>query len=424
VEPPQPSATKSIGYHIPMQLKKPQFEVSDIAREHGSQLLERNTLTSHQKKVMTAITNCRTAELGGHKERCNDTNCAHERYAYNGCRDRHCPKCNGMRREKWVSDRKSDALPVPYFHMVFTIPHSLEGSCMQQGKLMYGLLFKSVWETIDYFSKDHTHLGAKMGMVALLHTWGQNLFRHTHIHCLLPAGGINAQGNWRDCKQQGKFFVHVKKLSKVFRGKFTDGLIELQQQGLIELDGGPIDPDKKYKHPLYKTKWVVYAKKPLPTSDRVIEYIARYSHRVAISNHRIKEFADGKVVFSWIDYRTSKPGVLSIDAPGFLQRFLTHVLPRGFMKIRHYGILSSRNKAANIALVHKDILDLPPPVKISGNSNWMERFEKLYGHHPKQCPCCKKGLMIAVQSIIPAYRLRQRDGPALGPNKNFYKQRQ
>lgn len=373
---------------------------------------------------MTAIINCRTAELGGHKERCNDTNCAHERYAYNGCRDRHCPKCNGMQREKWVSDRKADALPVPYFHMVFTIPHSLEELCMQHGKLMYDILFKSAWETIAHFAEDYKHLGANMGMIALLHTWGQNIMRHTHIHCLLPAGGIDTQGHWRHCKQGGKFFVHVKKLSKVFRGKFTDKLIELQQQNLIELPSGPIIPGNKYKHPLYKTKWVVYAKKPLPTNDRVIEYIARYSHRIAISNHRIKAFADGKVDFSWIDYRTSKPGVISIDATDFLQRFLTHVLPSGYIKIRHYGILCSRNKAANIALVHKDILDLPPPEKAHENSGWMVRFEKLYGHHPKQCPCCKKGLMIAIESIIPAYRLRQRDGPPLEPNRNFNEQRQ
>ena len=329
-------------------MNRPLFEVADIARSCREELNQNGKMNTHQKKVLTAICNCRTAELGGHKERCSDPGCSNERFAYNGCRDRHCPKCNGMKCEKWVANRKADALPVPYFHIVFTLPDSLESQCMQHGKQMYDLLFATAWETICLFARQHKYLGAKMGMVALLHTWGQNLMRHTHIHCLVPAGGIDAQGWWRVCKQDGKFFVHVKQLSKVFRGKFTDGLIKLQHEGIVELESGPLVPAKKYLHPLYRNKWVVYAKKPLPTNDKVIEYISRYSHRVAISNHRIKAFADGEVSFSWIDYRTSKPGVLNIQATDFLQRFVTHVLPAGFMKIKHYGILSSRSKATCI----------------------------------------------------------------------------
>jgi hypothetical protein len=378
-------------------------------------------LNTHQKKVLTAICNCRTAELGGHKERCNNSGCSNERFAYNGCRDRHCPKCNGMKREKWVASRMADALPVPYFHIVFTLPDTLEGLCMQHGKQMYDLLFESAWETICLFARQRKYLGAKMGMVALLHTWGQNLMRHTHIHCLVPAGGINAQGRWRVCKQDGKFFVHVKQMSKVFRGKFTDGLIKLQHGGIVELEAGPLVPGKKYLHPLYKNKWVVYAKKPLPSSQKVIKYISRYSHRVAISNHRIKSFADGEVSFSWFDYRTSKPGVLKIQATDFLQRFATHVLPAGFMKIRHYGILSSRNKAACIAMVREQFgvepVEKPPKV-----SNWMENFELLYGRHPKLCPCCGIGIMLVVQTIEPRYRIRQRDGPKMPQNKEFGKE--
>jgi hypothetical protein len=401
-------------------VNKPLFEVADIARAHRGELAQRGKLNARQKKVLTAICNCRTAELGGHKERCNDPGCSNERYAYNGCRDRHCPKCNGMKREKWVNERKADALPVPYFHIVFTLPAPLENQCMKNGIEIYNLLFSSAWDTICLFAGQHKYLGAKMGMVALLHTWGQNLSRHSHLHCLVPAGGIDARGRWRSCKQEGKFFVHVKQLSQVYRGKFTDGLIKLQQKGIVELEGGPLVPDKKYLHPLYKNKWVVYAKKPLPTSDHAIEYIARYSHRVAISNHRIKSFADGKVDFSWIDYRTSKPGIMNIDAIDFLQRFVTHILPEGLMKIRHYGILSSRNKAACIVKVREQF-DVEPVEKPQKGRNWMETFEMLYGRHPKLCPCCGKGIMLVVQTIEPAYRIRQRDGPKLHPNTGFGK---
>lgn len=401
--------------------EKPKFEVADIMRVHGSELIDRGKVNAHQKKVMTALCNCRTAELGGHMEAC--THCGDTHYSYNSCRDRHCPKCNGIRREKWVANRKADALPVPYFHIVFTLPASLESLCMKHGVEMYNLLFASVWETMCEFARQHKYLGANMGMVALLHTWGQNLMRHTHIHCLVPAGGIDAQGKWRNCKKGKKFFVHVKQMSEVFRGKFTDGLIKLQQNSIIELPVEPMIPAEKYKHPLYKTKWVVYAKEPLPTSDHVVEYISRYSHRIAISNHRIKAFADGRVMFSWTDYRTTKTGLMPLDATDFLQRFITHVLPVGFMKIRHYGILASRNKAVCIALVRQqfNVAPLPKPLK---GLNWMETFELLYGRHPKQCKSCGKGIMMVVYSIIPAYRLRQRDGPGMSVNTDFSKQQE
>jgi putative transposase/transposase-like zinc-binding protein len=404
-----------------MTPKKPLVEVADVARGHGHELIESGKLTGQQKKVMSSIINCRTAKLGGHKEECTNSGCHYERYAYNGCRDRHCPKCNGLKREKWIADRKADALPVPYFHIVFTLPAQLESLCMMHGPEMYNLLFQTVWETICCFSKQHKYLGAQMGIVALLHTWGQNLMRHTHIHCLVPAGGIDAQGKWRMCKQEGKFFVHVKKLSKVFRGKFTDGLIKLQNKGIIELEGGILLADKKYLHPLYQNKWVVYTKQPLPTSDKVVEYIGRYSHRVAISNHRIKKYTDGKVTFSWIDYRTSKPGLMPLNATHFLQRFLSHVLPVGFMKIRHYGILASRNKAGCIKSVREQFNVAPAAHK---ELNWMETFELLYGRHPKLCPCCKIGIMVAVLVIQPAYRIRMRDGPKLEANVNFRKRQQ
>jgi len=404
-------------------LNRPLFEVADIARSCRDELIQNGKLNAHQKKVLTAICNCRTAELGGHRERCSHTECSHERFAYNGCRDRHCPKCNGMKREKWVESRKADALPVPYFHIVFTLPASLESLCMAHGTEMYNLLFASAWESICFFARQHKYLGAKMGMVALLHTWGQNLMRHTHIHCLVPAGGIDERGRWRNCKQDGKFFVHVKQLSRVFRGKFTDGLVRLQDIGFVELPGGSMDKNKKYLHPLYKTKWVVYAKRPMPTSLNVVEYIGRYSHGVAIGNHRIKSFENGSVGFSWLDYRTSKTGVMTIGASDFLQRFSTHILPVGFMKIRHYGILSSRNKTGCIASVREQS-GAAPVEKPPKGRNWMETFEMIYGRHPKLCPCCQKGTMLVVETIEPRYRIRQRDGPKTGGNTGTDRQKE
>jgi hypothetical protein len=203
----------------------------------------------------------------------------------------------------------ADALPVPYFHIVFTIPDTLESLCLSHGKQMYNLLFKSAWDTLPFFASKHNHLGADIGMVCILHTWGQNLARHTHLHCLVPASGITPQNKWRVSAQDGKFFVHVKKLSRVFRGKFTDGLIELQNQGIIQLEE-EIKKGLKHTHPLYSKNWVVYAKRPLPSSNKVVEYIGRYSHRVAISNHRIKEVKDGMVSFSWLNYRTGKAQLL------------------------------------------------------------------------------------------------------------------
>jgi hypothetical protein len=405
-----------------MSFSKPAFEVADIARQYGRGLIRNGKITGLQKKVMRAICNCRTAELGGHKERCTNKVCSFERYAYNGCRNRHCPKCNGLKREKWVADRKADALPVPYFHIVFTIPDSLESLCLSHGEKLYNLLFKSAWNTICYFASKHEHLGADMGMVSILHTWGQNIMRHTHIHCLVPAGGITRQGKWRHTRQDGKFFVHVKRISRVFRGKFTDGLIELQNQGVIKMEVDLI-PGRKYLHPLYNKKWVVYAKKPLPTSDKVVEYIGRYSHRVAISNHRIKQVQDGKVTFSWIDYRTSKEGLMPLDASDFLQRFFSHVLPPGFMKIRHYGILSSRNKAACIARVREQFNVAPAPAPVK-ELNWMETFEMLYGRHPKLCPCCGKGVLLAVETFLPKHLVRIRNDPDIPPNWLFSKQQQ
>lgn len=401
-----------------MSYVKPSFELADIARQYGNELLSKYQITSHQKKVLSALCNCRTAVLGSHVDACD--NCGVVRISYNGCRNRHCPKCNGLKREKWIMDRKTDALPVPYFHIVFTIPDMLEKHCLQNGNEMYNLLFNAAWNTIKTFAAKHKCLGAQMGMIAILHTWGQNLSRHTHLHCLVPTGGITPQNNWRCCKQNGKFFVHVKKLSKVFRGKFTDGLINLQNLGIINLDEKIVGNFKNI-HPLYNKQWVVYAKKPLPTSDKVIEYIGRYSHRVALSNHRIKKIENGLVTFSWIDYRINKPGLITLPAHEFLHRFILHVLPPGFMKIRHFGILSTRTKTIKINIV-RNIFGLPVLPKQNTPRRMSDIFEMLYGTNAKVCPCCKIGIMTPIDFIAPERLQKSRDGP-MPSNCDFYNQK-
>jgi hypothetical protein len=286
---------------------------------------------------------------------------------------------------------------------------------------MYSLLFKAAWDTISAFANKPKCLGAQMGMIAILHTWGQNLARHTHLHCLVPAGGITKQKTWRTCKQEGKFFVHVKKLSKVFRGKFTDGLIELQSNGIIALEQNLV-ANFKNMHPLYGKQWVVYAKKPLPTSDSVVEYIGRYSHRVALSNHRIKDVKNGMVTFSWVDYRTNKPGLLTLSAHEFLHRFILHVLPSGFMKIRHYGILATRNKTINIKIV-RNIFDVPLLPKTKTTHGIADIFEMLFGINARLCHCCKIGYMIPIVSISPMRLHKCRDGPVMPSNIDFYNQK-
>ncbi|MBI5218009.1 MAG: IS91 family transposase, partial [Bacteroidia bacterium] len=360
--------------------------------------LNPDKINIRQKKVMRNMVACRTPQMGAHVAFCN--HCGKEHVFYKSCRDRHCTRCGGLKRDVWVAKRKADALPVDYFHIVFTIPESLNRLCLFKPEIMYNILFKSAWDTISHFASKHRHLGVKTGMAAILHTWGQTLALHPHIHCLVPGGGITPQGKWKNARPNGKYLFPVKAMSKVFRGKFTDELYKLQEEKIISLDT-PIDPTKKYLHPLYKTKWVVYAKNPVNGGEQVIEYIGKYSHRVAISNSRIKDISDDKVTFSWFDYRKSVQDIMQLDGEEFLRRFLLHVLPSGFVKIRHYGILSCRNKEKNIALVH-NFYDSKRPTSLKG-LNWKELFMLLYGRSPFLCPYCKKGELV-IKEILPPMR--------------------
>lgn len=380
---------------------KPLFDIGRIIQENQQEVIERGYLNAHRKKVFTNLSNCRTAVLGYHQDQCDNPDCGHERYSYNSCRDRHCPKCNGLKKERWIIDREADLLPVMYYHVVFTVPEQLNTLFVSHPATMYKLLFRTAWETIKKFAGDHKHLGAQTGMIAILHTWGQNLAFHPHVHCIVPGGGLTASNKWKNTKSNGKFLYPVKALSSVFRGKLCDLLIRLHNKGEIELDT-PFDSKRKYLHPFYQHKWVVYAKLPMHNAKQVVDYLGRYTHRVAISNHRIKAVNQNEVHFSWLNYKNSKVDVMKLTISEFLRRFSMHILPPGFMKIRHYGILGSSKKKQCLAIIRQVLNAIPPETK--KGIPWQELFVLLFGHPHDQCPKCKTGTMRRIASFKPNIR--------------------
>ena len=366
------------------------------------ELEQQNKITSRQKGIFTTLQQCRTPALGGHVEACPE--CGHMQTGWNSCRNRHCPTCNNIKRERWILARRSEMLPVDYFHVVFTLPDLLNDLCLHQPKFLYDLLFRSAWATMQQFASNHRHLGAKTGMISVLHTWGQNIQLHPHVHCLVPGGGLTKQGKWRSVKARGKYLFPVKALSKVFRGKFCDGLIKLEASGKIKLDTS-FDPKKKYLHPLYKNRWVVFAKRPVRPGEKTLEYLGRYVHKVAIGNSRIKSIDDKNVTFSWFDYRTSKPQEMALEGDEFVRRWGMHILPEGFVKVRYYGICSNRTKEP-VRLAVYDYLDLePPPIK--KGLKWVEVYLEVYGKSPLVCPACEQADLVRVQILPPI-----RDGPS------------
>jgi hypothetical protein len=335
----------------------------------------------HHRRVLEAIAQCRTAALGGHVDACDS--CGHERISYNSCRNRHCPKCQGTNRERWIAARQQDLLPVPYFHVVFTLPDLLNGLCLRHPKEMYNILFRAGKETVMRFGHDPKHLGAKTGLVAVLHTWGQNLSLHPHLHCIVPGGGITGAGHWKCAKSNGRYLFPVKAMAPVFRGKYIEKLKVFCLANKVPLDKGLLDG-------LYKKDWVVYAKQPFLGPEQVVEYLGRYTHRVAISNHRITAVADGKVAFTYKDYRQGgKQKTAVLDACEFLRRFCLHILPPRFVKIRHCGILSSRAKPQLKTQLMMMGVSMAPKEKVA----WQQICRQLMGFDPEVCPGCKTGRM-------------------------------
>jgi hypothetical protein len=334
-------------------MNRPTLEVADIIRASGSSFFERHgeRLALQHRKVIDAIVRCRTAALGGHRDQC--LRCGHQAISYNSCRNRHCPKCQGNARAKWLAARSAELLPVPYFHIVFTLPHELSALALQNKRLLYDLLFRTSAATLIEVARNPKHLGADIGLLSVLHTWGQNLQHHPHVHCVVPAGGVASDGP-RWISASPRFFLPVRILSRVFRGKFMAGLKQLLLQGKLQFHGSLQElarPERfhQFLRQLYTNEWVVYAKPPFGGAEQVLHYLARYTHRVAISNHRLVAFKEDRVSFRWKDYACGgKQKIMTLSADEFLRRFLIHVLPKGLVRIRHFGLFANRRRAASL----------------------------------------------------------------------------
>jgi predicted Zn-ribbon and HTH transcriptional regulator len=386
-------------------MTKPPFEVADIIRAHGNGFVERNRswLTWLQLRVLFAIEHCRTAALGGHLDRCQQ--CGYEATSFNSCRSRHCPKCQTNARNKWIAEREKELLPVKYVHVVFTIPHQLSWLALQNKKVVYDLLFRASAATLQEIAADPKHLGAEIGFLSVLHTWGQNLQIHPHIHCVIPSGGLSAD-HQRWVHPRYPFFLPVKVLSRVFRGKFVAGLqLAFHQQKLLFPGSLKQLAGEKASHaflrPLFRQDWVVYAKRPFGGPEHVLHYLARYTHRVAISNHRIVNLADGKVTFRWKDYtHKNKKRLMTVTAEEFLRRFLLHTLPRGFVRIRFCGFLANRRRRELLPLCQRLLNTSPlPPSPTPADSGAKHSCSWL-------CPRCG-GIMIVIEKLT-AQQLHRR----------------
>jgi Putative transposase/Transposase zinc-binding domain len=346
---------------------RPALEAADIFRCHGEafRAAQGGRLSPDQRRAMAAIEACRTATLGGHVERCDD--CGLVRVAYNSCRDRHCPKCQGLARAQWLADRQADLLPVPYFHVVFTVPAPIAALALQNKAVVYDILLKAAADTIRFISADPQHLGAETGMIAILHTWGQTLTHHPHAHCLVPGGGLAEDGRWVSCRPG--FFLPVRVLSRLYRRLFLERLRAAFDNAKLQFFGHLahfVEPAAFTRHlnAVREVEWVVYAKRPFGVPDQVLAYLGRYTHRVAIANSRLLACEQGRVRFRWNDYRAdNKPKVMTLDAEEFIRRFLLHVLPKGFRRIRHFGFLANVCRAAKLARIRAalQVPEPPPP---------------------------------------------------------------
>ena len=378
---------------------RPPLEVADVLNRHGDGFVARHRghLSLGQLKVMSAIRACRTAALGGHVARCAD--CDHTAVSYNSCRNRHCPKCQGSAAREWLAAREADLLPVPYYHVVFTLPAPIADIAFQNKALLYDLLFRTAADTLITIAADPRHLGARIGLTAVLHTWGSALTHHPHVHMIVPGGGLSPDGSrWVACRSG--FFLPVRVLSRLFRRFFLNRLMALHEAGHLVFFGaqaGLADRRAFAAHlaPLRKAEWVVYAKRPFGGPEAVLAYLSRYTHRVAISNSRLVACDAASVTFRWKDYRARGKGApwqktMSLAPDDFIRRFLMHVLPRGFHRIRHYGLLASATRAAAIARI-RDLLGAVPPT--DGVPPEAEASPPA-----SPCPCCG-GRMIVIEII-------------------------
>ena len=398
-------------------MSRPTLEVADILRDHGPAWRQANRghVSLDQMKVMSAIESCRTAALGGHVARCENDACGHTMIAYNSCRNRHCPKCQGAAARNWMEAREAELLPVQYFHVVFTLPSQIADIAYQNKRVIYDLLFKASAETMQIIAADPTHLGAKIAITSVLHTWGSAMTHHPHVHMIVPGGGLardnngdNLTGNnknerWVACRKS--FFLPVRALSKLFRRLMLEKVVAAQAAGKLRFYGRHAHLEssaafKKFLRPVRRTKWFVYAKKPFAGPKAVLSYLSRYTHRVAISNRRLIKADAGNVIFRVKDYRregAARHTTMTLHSHEFIRRFLIHVLPKGLHRIRHYGLFASGAKAQNLVRMRALLADHEPV----GNACEESRSEDIeepnatvddVGSRP--CPCCGENMRI------------------------------
>jgi hypothetical protein len=393
----------------------PALEVADIFRDHGAAWRSANAghVSLHQLKVMSAIERCRTAALGGHVARCE--NCAHTLIAYNSCRNRHCPKCQGAAAKEWLAEREAELLPVPYFHVVYTLPAAIRDLAYQNKAVIYDLLFKASAETTLTIAADPKHLGARIGFISVLHTWGSALVHHPHVHMIVPGGGLSQdRSKWIACRP--RYFLTVEVLSALFRRLFLQMLLTAHQAGRLQFFGDLVPLADKaaftaYLKPLRNIDWVVYAKRPFARPKQVLRYLSRYTHRIAISNRRLVSAGENGVTFKYKDYRLdglARYKTMTLETNEFIRRFLIHVLPKGLHRIRHYGLLAKSNCAANIARA-RELLAAPSPSKQPKPSEATATGEPRL--LPRPCPCCG-GRMIIIESFARGCEPEHRPTPA------------
>ena len=375
-------------------IARPRLELADIVRAHGEAYARQHRLVPVQHRALRAITACRTATLGGHQETCD--HCGAVRVSYNSCRNRHCPKCQTLTKERWLAARTADLLPIPYFHVVFTLPHDLNALAQGNPRVIYALLFRAAADTLLAFGRDPRHLGGTIGITAILHTWGQTLAQHLHLHCLVTGGALAADGT-RWIGGRSSFLFPVRALATVFRGKYLAGLRAAYDADALTFAGGTAAlADRRaftgFLGHLRAVRWVVYAKRPFGGPAQVLAYLGRYTHRVALSNDRLVDHAEGRVRFRWKDYADhDRVKVMTLEADEFLRRFLLHVVPRGFMRIRHFGLLANRTRRAAVGRC-RALLGQPPPDAIPVESPHA-LLRRLTGVDLAICPVCGEGHM-------------------------------
>lgn len=385
------------------------LDVAEVFRRYHDQYLATHAASRQQRWVLHDLMACRTAALGGHRRRCGD--CGHEQIAYNSCRNRHCPKCQAQKQAAWLEARRADLLEVPYYHIVFTLPEALGPLALQNKRLLYGLLFRAASETLLTIARDPRHLGAKIGFTAVLHTWGQRLLHHPHLHCVVPAGGLSDdEQRWVAAREQ--FFLPVRVLSRLFRGKYLAYLQQAYREGHLVLAGRLKDLAEPsawgtFLAPIAQTDWVVYAKAPFGSAEQVLKYLARYTHRVALSNRRLVSLDEGQVAFRYKDYRRGqREGVLRLAAVEFIRRFLLHVLPKGFVRIRHYGLLANRCRREKLHRCRQLLGSVAP-----SETEPVSAPEAALSEGRALCPVCQRGRMLITEKLPPS-----RAGPA--PHSN------